>query len=133
MFDKTAGLLYGAAISTSATSQLVDFHSFFAFNALSGMTGPIVSATLSLYNPAGGHSSSETSEMLTIDGFSGNLSTLEAGGRVPGECNALASGTVFATQSVSVANNKERLRNRLSEREHRQSVRLRRVSGWDPS
>jgi hypothetical protein len=95
MFDKTAGL--GLAISTSATSQLVDFHSFFACNALSGMTGPIVSATLSLYNPAGGHASSETSEMLTIDGFSGNLSTLEAGGRVPGECNALTAPELQST------------------------------------
>jgi hypothetical protein len=80
------------------------FHSFFAFDPLSGLTGPIVSATLNLYNPANGHFSSQLSELLTIAGFSGDVAALQAGGTVSGEYNALASGTVFGTQSVSSAN-----------------------------
>lgn len=68
------------------------------------MTGPIVSATLNLYEPVGGFSSTQLAELLTITGFSGNVATLEAGGTVAGAYNALASGTVFGTQSVSSAN-----------------------------
>ena len=75
---------------TSATG----FRSFFAFDALSGLTGPIVSATLNLYNPEGGYSSSQLSELLTISGFSGSVATLVGGGTVAGEYDALASGPV---------------------------------------
>jgi hypothetical protein len=85
---------------TSATG----FHSFFAFDALSGLTGPIVSATLNLYNPVAGYSSTQATELLNISGFSGNVATLVGGGTVAGEYSALASGTVFGSQSVSSAN-----------------------------
>ncbi len=81
-----------------------EFHSFFAFDPLAGLTGPIVSATLNLYEPQGGFSSTQLAELLTITGFSGSVTTLEAGGTVAGEYNALASGTVFGTQSVTSAN-----------------------------
>ncbi len=84
-------------------ASTVYFHSFFAFNALSGLTGPIVGATLNLYNPVGGYSSAQPSEMLTIDGFSGNVAQLEAGGTVAGEYAALAGGLTYGTQSVSAA------------------------------
>jgi len=85
---------------TSATG----FHSFFAFDPLSGLTGPIVSATLNLYNPVGGYSSTQLTELLTISGFSGSVATLEGGGTVSGEYSALAGGPVYGTQSVSSAN-----------------------------
>lgn len=81
----------------------IGFHSFFSFDALGALDGPIVSATLSLYNPDGGYSSNQSSESLTIDGFSGDVATLNGGGTVSGEYDALASGTVFGTQSVSSA------------------------------
>ena len=79
------------------------YHSFFAFGGLSGLTGPIVSATLTLFNPAGGYSSTQASELLRIDGFSGNVATLNAGGTVSGEYSALAAGATYGTQSVSAA------------------------------
>jgi PEP-CTERM motif len=82
----------------------IGFHSFFAFNALTGLPGPIVGATLSLFDPVAGYSSTQPSETLTIDGFSGNLAALETGGTQSGEYNALASGTPFGTQTVGAAN-----------------------------
>jgi hypothetical protein len=81
----------------------VGFHSFFTFGPLSGLSGPIVSATLSLFNPVAGYSSSQSSETLVIDGFTGNVTTLDAGGTVSGEYNALAAGATFASQSVNAA------------------------------
>ena len=92
-------------LNTTSTTD-VGFHSFFEFNGIPGLSGPIVSATLSLYNPAGGFSSSQSSETLVIDQFTGNTSTLitaggnPGGGTVTGEYNALASGTVLGTQTV---------------------------------
>lgn len=80
------------------------FHSFFAFDALSGLSGPIVSATLNLYNPVAGYSSTQPTELLNISGFSGNVATLVGGGTVSGEYNALASGSLYGSQSVSSAN-----------------------------
>jgi hypothetical protein len=85
------------------TGTVTGFHSFYSFAAFSGLTGPIVSATLSLFNPNGGYSSGQSSESLTIDGFSGDVATLDGGGTVSGEYNALAAGTVFAGQTVSAA------------------------------
>ena len=79
------------------------FNSFFEFNGLTGLTGPIVSATLNLFNPSGGYSSAQTSETLTIDEFSGDTGVLDAGGTVTGEYAALDSGTVFGTATVSAA------------------------------
>ena len=84
-------------------STATGFHSFFSFDALSGLNGPIVSATLSLYNPDGGYDSTQASETLTIGSFSGDVATLNGGGTVSGEYAALGSGTVFGTQSVSAA------------------------------
>ncbi len=81
----------------------IGFHSFFEFNGLTGLSGPIVSATLSLFNPAGGYSSTQASELLTITGFSGSIATLDGGGTVAGEYSALASGPTYGTQSVNAA------------------------------
>ncbi len=90
-------------------ASTVYFHSFFAFNALTGLTGPIVGATLNLYNPVAGYSSSQPSETLDIDGFSGNVAQLEAGGTVPGEYAALAAGPLYGTRSVSPADDNSAL------------------------
>lgn len=89
-------------INIGATA--VGFHDYFSFGSIVVPTGQtIVSATLTLFNPAGGYSSTHASETLTIDGFTGNVATLEGGGTVAGEYNALASGTVFANKSVDAS------------------------------
>ena len=88
----------------SGDTSTTGFHSFFAFDPLSGLTGPIVSATLNLYNPVAGYSSTQPTELLTISGFSGNVATLVGGGTVSGEYSALASGPIYGSQSVSSAN-----------------------------
>jgi hypothetical protein len=45
--------------------------------------------------------------LLTISEFTGNVTTLEAGGTVSGEYNALASGTTLGTESVSASDDGE--------------------------
>jgi hypothetical protein len=84
---------------------VTDFHSYFAFAPLGALAGSITGATLYLFNPAGGYSSTQASETLIIDGFTGSLATLESTGTNSGEFAALASGTTFGSVTVSSANN----------------------------
>ena len=77
-----------------------DYHSYFAFPALSGLGGPVTAATLYLFNPIAGYASPNSSETLVIDSYTGTLSTLESGGTNSGQYAALAAGTTFGSVSV---------------------------------
>jgi hypothetical protein len=90
-------------VNVGGTNIVNDYHSYFAFSALSGLGGPITGATLFLFNPAGGYTSPNSSETLVIDSVSGNIATLESGGTNSGEYNALAAGTSFGSAAVNAA------------------------------
>jgi hypothetical protein len=78
------------------------YHSFFAFNALTGLDSPITSATLAIQEPVGGYSSTQTSEILTLTAFTGDVSTLTTNGTHPGEYAQLASGPIAGAGDSTV-------------------------------
>jgi hypothetical protein len=82
------------------------YHSFFAFNALTGLNGPITSATLGIQEPSGGYSSTQTSETLTLTAVpTGDVSTLATDGTHSGYYNLLASSPTVGTATVTSADN----------------------------
>ena len=86
-----------------------DYHDFFTFD-LTGVTGTITNATLHLFEPSGtnfasgGFVTTQASETFQVFTYGGNISTLDAGGQVPGVYNGLVSGTLAGSVSVSAAN-----------------------------
>ncbi|MGB6589090.1 MAG: hypothetical protein WCC50_10370 [Pseudolabrys sp.] len=86
-----------------------DYHDFFTFD-LTGVTGTITSATLHLFEPSGtdfasgGFVSTQASETFQVFTYTGNVSTLDAGGTVSGAYNGLVSGTLAGSVSISAAN-----------------------------
>ena len=82
---------------------IVGFHNFFAFNALTGLDGPITSATLNILEPVAGYTSNQPSETFTLTAFPGDISTLTTDGVHPGEFALLANGPVVGQATVTSA------------------------------
>jgi len=86
-------------------SGSVQYHNFFVFD-LSSVSGTIISAELRLRNPAGGFSSTDATETYEIFDVSTSTATLTGGGAGLVAVYAdLASGTMYASQVVSAADN----------------------------
>ena len=81
------------------------FRNFFVFD-LSGVTDPIVGATLRLFNPAGGFASLDPTETYTLFDVSTPIASLTAGGAGMVSIHTdLGSGTQYGSQIVSAADN----------------------------
>jgi hypothetical protein len=83
------------------------YNSFYVFN-LSGITQPIASAELGIYNPTSGYTSSNPSETLGFFDVSTPIASLEAGGA--GQTSIyqdLGTGVSYGTTTVSAADDGE--------------------------
>jgi hypothetical protein len=98
-------------VGQGVDKTVVGYHSFFAFNALIGLDGPITSASLSIQEPAGGYSSTQPSETFNLTAFTGNVTTLTtdtsliSDGSNLGEYSALENGTLVGTAMIGPGNN----------------------------
>jgi len=94
---------YFAGQFNFGNGTIVGFHNFFAFNALTGLDGPITSATLNIVEPLGGFTSNQPSETLTLTAFPGDIPTLTTDGIHLGEFALLANGPVVGQATVTSA------------------------------
>lgn len=94
---------YFAGQFNFGNGTIVGFHNFFAFNALTGLDGPITSATLNIVEPLRGYTSNQPSETLTLTAFRGNISTLTTDGIHPGEFALLANAPIVGQATVTPA------------------------------
>lgn len=79
------------------------YRSFFVFD-LSAVSGTIIGAELRLFNPAGGYSSPDDAETLTLFDVATPIATLRAGGDGLTSVYAdLGSGTAYGASDVSSA------------------------------
>ena len=81
------------------------YHDYFVFD-LSGVTGVVTSATLSLFNPS---SFLGTADVFNVYDFNGNISDLSAGTGGTTAYNDLGSGINLASKPVSSADNNTNL------------------------
>jgi hypothetical protein len=81
------------------------WNDFFTFDAsaLGGQT--VTGATLRIFNPIDGFSSYRSSETVSIGSFAGSLTDLVSGNGGIAAYNALGSGNVFGSASISSADN----------------------------